>query len=746
MALPSDETPKSLGDGATGSDVGSPGTSSAQSLGDRSTAGDIGSSVSDLDEVVVGLEDDLEIVDLAARYEIRETLGRGGMGEVFLAIDGRLDRPVAIKRLREELGDSRKASQRFLTEAKSIAALNHFNIVQIHDYGRAADGPFIVMEYVGGGSLAERLKQGPLELEEAIKLGCQLCDALGAAHRQGIIHRDIKPANVLMTAEGMPKLTDFGLARQEGVDGGQTRAGAVMGTLDYMSPEQREDATQTDARSDLWSLAATLYQVVSGEVPRVIVMEQVPDRLRGVLEAALKMSPEDRFQSAEEFRDALRGAGVGGVGDVSDLGEGECPACGVKNESSRKYCRNCAISLEVECLSCRTSIAMWEDVCGGCGTRQSELVERRREAMQSQQEQAESDREGYRYSEAIAIAEAVRDEPDLRLQQLQSWAEPFIEEVGQEEEQQRERTGKLVEEARAHLEAHDYPAGIHALEQVPEPLRGGSVLLGDGETGSVDRLLSRLRDRQESSQRLDADIRDRVKRRELDGLLEDVEALLQLRPDRRDLPKLREQLQRHESRRQEKLLQQYRLEIRQARQAGEIDELSVLVERYLRLKPDDEKMLALQGQVEDRLNHEREVREQQQAEQQAAQRRKSKRLIKLAVAVGGVALLVVVIGLSWNEWQSAEQVAAERGTTGTAVSGSKENRKPSPSGPSTSSKTAGPVKKPMVLKGHSLRVNSVSFSPNGKRIVSGGGYRTAVFAGLRGVAKVWDISSLDTSK
>jgi serine/threonine protein kinase len=108
----------------TGSDVGPPEDSLPQSLGERSTAGDVDSSVSDLDEVGVDLEDDLEIVDLAARYEIRETLGRGGMGEVFLAIDGRLDRPVAIKRLREELGDSRKASQRFLTEAKSIAALN----------------------------------------------------------------------------------------------------------------------------------------------------------------------------------------------------------------------------------------------------------------------------------------------------------------------------------------------------------------------------------------------------------------------------------------------------------------------------------------------------------------------------------------------------------------------------------------------------------------------------------------------
>jgi hypothetical protein len=174
MVPPPDETPKSLGDGVTGSDVeraeeSSPGSlgeavtgsdvessepSSPQSLGDQSTTGDMGSSVSDLDTLVVDLDaEQYEVVDLAARYEMQETLGQGGMGEVVLAQDLRLNRQVAIKRLKEELGASRRAVQRFLTEAQSVAALNHFNIVQIYDYGRAADGPYIVMEYVDGGSL-----------------------------------------------------------------------------------------------------------------------------------------------------------------------------------------------------------------------------------------------------------------------------------------------------------------------------------------------------------------------------------------------------------------------------------------------------------------------------------------------------------------------------------------------------------------------------------------------------------------
>ena len=178
--------------------------------------------------------------------------------------------------------------------------------MQIHDYGRDKDGPFLIMEYVGGGSLLDKCREGALPLEEAVELTCQLCDGLEMAHDAGIIHRDIKPANVLLTSRGEPKLTDFGLARQDTGDTGQTMAGAVLGTLDFMPPEQRRDATQTDARSDLWSLAATLYQLVTGEPPRVIDLDEVPQELRSCLAQALKQKQDDRYQTAREFRDALQ--------------------------------------------------------------------------------------------------------------------------------------------------------------------------------------------------------------------------------------------------------------------------------------------------------------------------------------------------------------------------------------------------------------------------------------------------------
>jgi hypothetical protein len=290
------------------------------------------------------------------------------------------------------LGDGAKsqtAVKRFLTEAQSIAALNHFNIVQIHDYGRDKDGPFLIMEYVGGGSLLDKCRDGALPLEEAVELTCQLCDGLSKAHDAGIIHRDIKPANILLTTDGLPKLTDFGLARQRAGDTGQTMAGAVLGTLDFMPPEQRRDATQTDARSDLWSLAATLYQMVTGESPNPIDLDDIPEELRPVISKGLKRKPDARYQTTREFRDALLGCVRSAAPEVatpvanSPVSEvtvepvaGECPKCHTKNEASRKFCSNgtCGGPLRVTCLACEIEIPVWDQVCGECGGNQKELL------------------------------------------------------------------------------------------------------------------------------------------------------------------------------------------------------------------------------------------------------------------------------------------------------------------------------------------------------------------------------------
>ena len=357
--MSADEFEHSMSDDATY--AGGRGESSVdKSLGDEGTLGDFAGD----QETII---DDSELVDLEARYTVERVLGRGGMGEVVLALDTRLERKVAIKRILGEAARSKTAVDRFLTEAKSIAALNHPNIVQIYDYGRSKDGPFLIMEYAEGSLLA-RCKEGALPAEEAIDLVCQLCDGLGKAHDIGIIHRDIKPANVLLTKDGVPKLTDFGLAKAETSDHQMTMAGAVLGTPDFMPPEQRRDASEVDARSDLWSLAATFYQMVTGRSPKIIRFRDVPGDLEDVLGKALEESKDERFQTAGEFRDALRSSATTAESSAIEFGEGQCPACGVKNESSRRFCRGCGESLEAPCLSCGAQMSMWEEICGDCGS------------------------------------------------------------------------------------------------------------------------------------------------------------------------------------------------------------------------------------------------------------------------------------------------------------------------------------------------------------------------------------------
>ncbi len=323
---------------------------------------------------------ELEVVDLEARYKIEGTLGQGGMGAVVLATDTRLDRKVAIKRILGKGANSKAAIRRFVTEAKAIAALSHPNVVQIYDYGRATDGPFLIMEYVDGGNLAERCTNQAIPLEIAVELTCQLCEGLAKAHAAGIIHRDIKPANVLLSRDGHAKLTDFGLAKAEATDHQMTMAGVILGTPDFMPPEQRLDASLVDARSDLWSLAATLYQMLTGKNPKIIRLDLVPTELKSVLAKALEEAKEDRFQSAREFRDALRAAMwesrtvvAAHPGDGVEIQEGQCQSCGtVHSDLSRKFCKKCGASLRMACSQCHAQIPVWDSICGECGGHQSQ--------------------------------------------------------------------------------------------------------------------------------------------------------------------------------------------------------------------------------------------------------------------------------------------------------------------------------------------------------------------------------------
>ena len=200
-------------------------------------------------------------------YEVIERVGRGGMGEVFRAVDPALDRVVALKILAPALADNPEARRRFLREARAAAAVCHEHVVTIHAVDDSGDLPYLIMQFVAGRSLQEKIdREGPLGLKEILRIGMQVASGLAAAHAQGLVHRDIKPANILLeNGVERVKITDFGLARAAS-DPGLTRSGTIVGTPNYMSPEQARGEA-VGPRSDLFSLGGVLYAMATGEPP-----------------------------------------------------------------------------------------------------------------------------------------------------------------------------------------------------------------------------------------------------------------------------------------------------------------------------------------------------------------------------------------------------------------------------------------------------------------------------------------------
>jgi eukaryotic-like serine/threonine-protein kinase len=208
-------------------------------------------------------------------YEILSALGAGGMGEVYKARDTRLERTVAIKVLPEHVASDPQFRERFDREARAVAALNHPHICTLHDIGRQDGVDFLVMEYLDGETLADRLTRGALSLDQALKVAIEIADALDKAHRQGITHRDLKPGNIILT-KGGAKLLDFGLAKTGApvVAGAGlsmlpttppnlTAQGTILGTFQYMAPEQL-DRQEADARTDIFAFGAVLYEMITG--------------------------------------------------------------------------------------------------------------------------------------------------------------------------------------------------------------------------------------------------------------------------------------------------------------------------------------------------------------------------------------------------------------------------------------------------------------------------------------------------
>ncbi len=270
-------------------------------------------------------------------YEIRSVLGIGGMGEVYLAQDTRLGRPVALKLLPRQFTINAERVRRFELEARSASALNHPNIVTIHEIGRVNTSQFIVTEFIDGHTLRQRMTEGRFTLHEALDVAIQVASALDAAHAAGIVHRDIKPENIMLRRDGYAKVLDFGLAklteRKSPTNDDEistlakvkTKSGLVIGTVTYMSPEQAR-GLGVDFRSDIFSLGIVLYEMLARTVPfpgettsdvLVSILErepiplrhyssEVPIELEWMIKKALAKDRDQRYQTIKELQIDLK--------------------------------------------------------------------------------------------------------------------------------------------------------------------------------------------------------------------------------------------------------------------------------------------------------------------------------------------------------------------------------------------------------------------------------------------------------
>src|SRR5450432_3944651 len=281
-------------------------------------------------------------------YEIQSPLGAGGMGEVYRALDTRLQRIVAVKILPSHLSENPEAKERFDREARTISSLNHLNICTLHDVGHHDGVDYLVMEYLEGETLASRLDKGALARDQVLKYGIEICEGLEMAHRTGVVHRDLKPGNIMLTKTGV-KLMDFGLAKSlpasasatsslsvtlssPAANSPLTEKGMIVGTFQYRSPEQVQ-GKEVDGRSDIFSLGAVLYEMVTGKRAfegksqlsvAASILENEPPPIRSVkpmtspvldhaIVSCLAKDPENRWQTARDLALELKWSAESGA-------------------------------------------------------------------------------------------------------------------------------------------------------------------------------------------------------------------------------------------------------------------------------------------------------------------------------------------------------------------------------------------------------------------------------------------------
>lgn len=325
------------------------------------------------------------------QYTIYSKIGNGGMGVVYLARDRRLGRFVAIKRLNHQAQSIPSLRQRFLHEARAVAALSHVHIVHIYALGEDEDGPFIVMEYIAGPDDTQVKseppssglvqpnppltmeqyvsKHGQLSAEEAVELLIKIGRAVAYAHASGVIHRDLKPSNILLDKSNEPKIVDFGLARlMRKEEANLTVPGEKLLSLGYGAPEQESDASLSDERADVYGLGALLYFTITGQNPRYFREQDIPVPLRDVVVKALATDKEQRWPSATAFTEALHQVQTKTRVETPTVRTTwRCKWCDAVNPLSIKFCAECGWDGSEACPECGADTFVGVQYCGNCG-------------------------------------------------------------------------------------------------------------------------------------------------------------------------------------------------------------------------------------------------------------------------------------------------------------------------------------------------------------------------------------------
>ena len=362
---------------------------------------------------------DIPVPQRLKKFEVIELIGIGGMGRVYRGRNPDLDIPVAIKTVSKSHLQSSQSIERFKREARLATKLNHPNIVRVYDVDREGDLYFIVSEFVDGSDLLQLLSSSPgnkLVATKALSIVIQITKALVETAKHKIVHRDIKPANILITKEGVPKLADLGIAKQDFSEGSQptgytiTQQGLTMGTLGYMAPEQILDSKNVDIRADLFSLGATFYHMLAGQPPfggdnycKIVgnclhgdtpnaraANPDLPEELSQIVTKMMLKDRRDRYQRPEALLEALEEIVMVGPDIVPqvdkitlsarpqssektnklDLHEGQftpCANCGSAVPKGFKFCGQCGYKTQLTCLKCSTPILPGSRFCNQCG-------------------------------------------------------------------------------------------------------------------------------------------------------------------------------------------------------------------------------------------------------------------------------------------------------------------------------------------------------------------------------------------